>query len=171
VSGDCRLFVGAAGGGVWVTADAMASTPTWTSVNNGIPTTAIGSLLIDPTDSSGQTLYVGTGEGNGSSDSEAGLGLYKSTDAGQTWSLVPGSLAVAHDRSVAGIGWTRGMANTSSSVQPWRGMELLRSTGGRFTPPNAPTVGLYESHDGGATFTLAFSVPKRCGESGVRKWE
>ncbi len=31
--------------------------------------------------------------------------------------------------------------------------------GGRFTPPNAPTVGLYESHDGGATFTLAFSVP------------
>jgi hypothetical protein len=64
-AGDCRLFVGAAGGGVWVTADAMASTPTWTSVNNGIPTTAIGSLLIDPTDSSGQTLYVGTGEGNG----------------------------------------------------------------------------------------------------------
>src|SRR6266404_3662687 len=87
VAGDCRLFVGAAGGGVWVTADAMASTPTWTSVNNGIPTTAIGSLLIDPTDSSGQTLYVGTGEGNGSSDSEAGLGLYESNDGGATFTL------------------------------------------------------------------------------------
>jgi len=67
---------------VWVTtpADAMAgSTPTWTSVNKQrIPTTAYGSLLIDPTDSSGPDLFVGTCEGERLYDSEAGLGLYKS---------------------------------------------------------------------------------------------
>jgi hypothetical protein len=31
--------------------------------------------------------------------------------------------------------------------------------GGRFTPPGAPQVGLHESNDGGATFSLAFSRP------------
>ena len=40
---------------------------------------------------------------NGSSDSEAGVGLYRSTDGGNSWSLVPGSLAVARDRSIAAI--------------------------------------------------------------------
>src|SRR4029077_9380864 len=31
--------------------------------------------------------------------------------------------------------------------------------GGRFTPPGAPPIGLYESTDGGETFPLAFSQP------------
>jgi len=34
-SGDCRLWVGAAGGGVWRTDDALAATPTWTSTSSG----------------------------------------------------------------------------------------------------------------------------------------
>ena len=41
--------------------------------------------LVDPTDPTGRTIYVGTGEPNGSSDSEAGVGLYKSTDGGRSW--------------------------------------------------------------------------------------
>jgi hypothetical protein len=32
-------------------------------------------------------------------------------------------------------------------------------SGGRFTPPPAPQVGLYESTDGGNTFSLVFSQP------------
>ncbi|HEX4583434.1 MAG TPA: hypothetical protein VH183_01310 [Burkholderiaceae bacterium] len=159
VAGDCRLYVGAAGGGIWLTADALAATPAWVSSNQGIATTAIGSLVVDPTDASGQTLYAGTGEGNGASDAEAGLGLYKSTDGGSTWSLVSGSLAVAHDRSVAAV-----------AVDPRDGQHIFIGTavarhgssavnGGRFTPPNAPTIGLYESQDGGQTFALAFSLP------------
>ena len=62
------------------------------------------------------TLYAGTGEPNGSGDSEAGVGLYRSTDAGKSWRLVTGSTAptapcasgsgmcpVATGRSVAAI--------------------------------------------------------------------
>ena len=37
------------------------------------------------------TLYAGTGEPNASGDSEAGVGIYKSTNGGETWTLVPGS--------------------------------------------------------------------------------
>jgi autotransporter-associated beta strand protein len=48
----------------------------------------IGTIAIDPTNS--RTLYIGTGETNNSSDSFYGTGIYKSTDAGLTWSLVSG---------------------------------------------------------------------------------
>ena len=154
---DCALLVGAAGGGVWKTDDALDARPDWAPSNDGIPSNAIGSLIFDPTDSRRRTLYVGTGEPNGSSDSEAGVGLYKSTDGGRSWSLVAGSVAVSRDRSIAAI-----------AVDPLDSRHLFIGTavarhgsssvnGGRFTPPGAPTIGVYESRNGGATFALVFS--------------
>jgi hypothetical protein len=156
---DCTLLVGAAGGGIWRTDDALDKSPDWRSVNDGIPSNAIGSLIFDPTDATGRTLYAGTGEPNGSSDSEAGVGLFRSTDGGRSWSLVPGSVAVSKDRSVASI-----------AVDPLNARHLFIGTavarhgsssvnGGRFTPPGAPAIGLYESTDGGSTFALVLSKP------------
>lgn len=156
---DCRLYIGAAGGGVWKTNNALASTPQWNEMNNGLDSLSIGSLTIDPTDSTGRTLYVGTGEPNGASENEAGLGLYKSTDGGNHWDLVPGSVAAAKDRGIGVV-----------SVDPANSNHILIGTdvarhgasatfGGRFTPPGAPPVGLYESTDGGQTFTLTLSRP------------
>jgi hypothetical protein len=155
--GDCRLYVGAAGGGVWRTNNALANPTAWTSVSAGLSTNAIGSLWVDPNNSS--HVLVGTGEPNGSSDSEAGLGLFTSSDAGASWTLVPGSLAVAQGRSIAGIA-----IDPSNPSHLFIGTALARHgsssvNGGRFTPPNAPTLGLYESNDGGQNFTLVFSRP------------
>ncbi len=99
----CRVWVGAAGGGVWEADNGLAAKPTWHSSSQGLASNAIGSIVIDPNDPTGQTLYVGTGEQNGSSDSEAGVGLYKSTNYGQSWTLVRGSVAVAKDRSIGAI--------------------------------------------------------------------
>src|SRR5215472_18920654 len=94
-SRDCALFLGAAGGGVWKTPNALAAHPTWTQVSDasgtGIPSNAIGSIVFDP--SNANTIYVGTGEPNGSSDSEAGVGLFKSTNGGTSWTVVGGSTA------------------------------------------------------------------------------
>ena len=157
-SRDCKLFVGEAGGGVWE-ADNALTQANWQPASNGIPSLAIGSLAFDPNDQKGRTLYAGTGEPNGSSDSEAGVGLYKSTDFGKNWTLVPGSYAVSVDRSIASI-----------AIDPTNPNHLLIGTavarhgsssvnGGRFTPPNAPKVGLYESTDGGQSFALAYSKP------------
>ena len=92
---ECTLYVGAAGGGVWRSKNALAPNPSWKHISDGIPTNAIGSITVDPNDPTGKTIYVGTGEANASGDSEAGLGLYKTTDDGAHWSPVPGSAAVA----------------------------------------------------------------------------
>ena len=78
-------------------------TPAWIAPPDDLPTNAFGSLIVDPNDASGNTLYAGSGEPNGSGDSEAGLGLFKSTDGGQSWQLVPGSAAVATNRSIGAI--------------------------------------------------------------------
>jgi hypothetical protein len=151
--GDCTLFVGAAGGGIWRTSNALANQPNWKQVSADIPTNAIGSIAVDPNDPKGQTIYAGTGEGNASGDSEAGLGLYKSTDEGNSWSLVPGSVAVANNRSIVWVAIQPGDPNhiligTRSGT---RG-EASNSTSG--TAPATPALGVYASTDGGASFSL-----------------
>ena len=95
----------------------------------------------------------GSGEPNGSGDSEAGLGLFKSTDFGASWTLVPGSEAVATNRSIGSIA----VDPTNPNVL-YIGTALARHgssavNGGRFTPPGAPGLGVYKSTDGGASFS------------------
>lgn len=155
----CRVWVGAAGGGVWEADNGLATKPGWHSSSDGLASNAIGSIVIDPNDPTGRTLYVGTGEQNGSSDSEAGVGLYRSTNYGQSWTLVQGSVAVAKDRAISAVA-----IDPTNPLHIYIGTDVARHgassvNGGRFTPPGAPQVGLYESTDGGKTFALAFSKP------------
>ncbi|HUG54256.1 MAG TPA: hypothetical protein VMR21_11675 [Vicinamibacteria bacterium] len=77
-----RLWVGAAGGGVWHSPDAGA---TWQAQWHGQDVLNIGSLAIDPGDP--DTIYCGTGEANLSADSYGGVGLWRTTDGGATWTL------------------------------------------------------------------------------------
>jgi len=178
--GSCTVFIGAAGGGVWRTSNALDPTPTWTQVSDGgIPSNAIGSIVFDPNDRTDNTLYVGTGEPNGSSDSEAGVGLYKTTNAlavdptTLTWTLVPGSTAstaecasqspaaspapsacpVATGRSIGAIA-----IDPADPLHIFIGTDVARHgsssvNGGRFAPPSSAKVGLYESTNGGTDFT------------------
>jgi hypothetical protein len=148
--GDCKLWVAAAGGGIWHTDDALALHPQWKAPPDDLPTDAFGSLYYD---AAHQTLYAGSGEPNGSGDSEAGLGLFKSTDFGDSWTLVPGSAAVATNRSIGAIATDPRNPNVI-----YIGTALARHgsssvNGGRRTPPDAPALGVYKSTDGGQTFT------------------
>jgi hypothetical protein len=81
------LYVGAAGGGVWKTANAGT---TWTPLTDGQSTLFMGALAVAP--SNPNVLYAGTGEANNSGDSYYGRGVLKSTDGGSTWSLLANSL-------------------------------------------------------------------------------
>src|SRR5947208_2574727 len=79
----CRVWAAAAGGGVWRTDNALSTSgPNWTFISGSFLTNAIGTLTYDAAHT---TLYAGTGEPNSSGDSEAGFGIYKSTDGGNTW--------------------------------------------------------------------------------------
>src|SRR5213595_2476658 len=167
----CTVFIGAAGGGVWKTTNALAATPTWTPSSSGIHSNAIGSIVFDATGN----IYVGTGEPNGSSDSEAGVGLYKSTNGGSSWSLVAGSTAntapcasnpasftcpVATGRSIGAVA-----VDPANPSHIFIGTDVARHgsssvNGGRFTPPGSAQVGLYESTDAGATFSPALILPQ-----------
>ena len=58
VPGNCRLWAGTAGGGVWRTNDALAASPAWTWLDGGLALNSVGTLVADPNDSSGNTLYL-----------------------------------------------------------------------------------------------------------------
>ena len=62
----CRMWIAAAGGGIFRTDDALAAHVVWTPADQGLTSDSFGSLIVDPTDASGNTLYAGSGEANGS---------------------------------------------------------------------------------------------------------
>src|SRR5438552_3296453 len=88
----CRVWAAAAGGRVWRTTNALSgSGVSWTFVSGSFATNAIGTLTYD---AAHNTLYAGTGEPNSSGDSEAGFGIYKSTDGGDTWTHLAANTSV-----------------------------------------------------------------------------
>src|SRR5438094_2108313 len=165
-NGNCTLWVGAAGGGVWRTTNALASPPNWTFVSGSFATNAIGTLTYDAATS---TLYAGTGEPNASGDSEAGFGIYKSTDNGDTWTHLVANTSVppmptgcgsapaytgpAFDgRAVSSIR-VSGSTMYVGSTRAVRGESSV--TGGVVAlAPGLPPFGLWKSTDSGANFTL-----------------
>ena len=74
------FYVGAVNGGVWKTTDAGR---TWTPIFDDQPTGSIGAIAVAPSDPN--VIYVGSGEGLQRPDLSTGDGIYKSTDAGRTW--------------------------------------------------------------------------------------
>ena len=157
----CRLWVAAAGGGIWRTNNALASKPSWIAPPGSLPTNAFGSLIVDVNDATGNTLYAGSGEPNGSGDSEAGLGLFKSVDGGQSWQLVQGSQSIGINRSIGAIAVKPGAPGTI-----YLGTDVARHgssavNGGRRTPPDAPALGVYKSTNGGASFALATDLASK----------
>ena len=164
---NCRLWVGAAGGGVWRTDNALSgSGANWTFVSGSFATNAIGVLYYDAVNG---TLYAGTGESHASGDSEAGMGIYKSTDGGDTWTHLNStvtSLSTPGNGTYSGDAFA-GRSISSIVVDPQnpnvlyvgstRGVRGVSSVTGGATsnpPTPRPPFGLFKSTDGGATFTF-----------------
>ena len=74
------FYIGVNNGGVWRSNDYGR---TWTPIFDDQPTGSIGAIGLAPSDP--KTIYVGSGEGLHRPDLSTGDGVYKSTDAGNTW--------------------------------------------------------------------------------------
>ena len=78
--GKRSIYAAFATSGVWKTDD---DGQTWRAVFEHMPSTSIGDLAVAP--SNPDIVWAGTGEANIFRASMAGVGIYKSTDAGQSW--------------------------------------------------------------------------------------
>lgn len=79
------FYIGVNNGGVWKTTDYGR---TWFPIFDDQPTGSIGDVAVAP--SNPNIVYVGSGEGLQRPDLSVGDGMYKSTDAGKTWTHLPG---------------------------------------------------------------------------------
>ncbi|OQP59937.1 hypothetical protein A3860_35425 [Niastella vici] len=126
------VWVGGIDGGVWKTNDITASPASWSLVNDFFGNLAIASICQDP--SNPNIMYFGTGEKAFNADAVRGGGVWKSTDHGVTWSVLPattnfwnvskvicdtlGNVYVATIGSGAGIQRSADGGNTWTNITP-----------------------------------------------------
>jgi photosystem II stability/assembly factor-like uncharacterized protein len=126
------FYMAAVNGGVWKTTDFGN---TWNPIFDDQPTGSVGALAIAPSDPN--IIYVGSGEGLQRPDLATGDGIYKSTDAGKTWTRMQNL------RDAQQI--------TSILVDPKDPNRVFVAAEGHPYGPNAER-GVFRSTDGGQTF-------------------
>jgi photosystem II stability/assembly factor-like uncharacterized protein len=125
------FYMAAVNGGVWKTTDFGN---TWNPIFDDQPTGSVGALAVAPSDPN--VIYVGSGEGLQRPDLATGDGVYKSTDAGKTWT----HLGLRDAQQIAAI--------VVDAKDPNR---LFVAALGHPYGPNAER-GVFRSTDGGWTF-------------------
>jgi photosystem II stability/assembly factor-like uncharacterized protein len=118
-------------GGVWKSTDYAR---TWQPIFDGQDTGSVGALAVAP--SNPNVVYVGSGEGLRRPDLSTGDGIYKSLDAGKTWTH---------------LGLRDGQQIQAIAVDPRDPNRLYVAVVGHPFGPNEER-GLYRSTDGGVTF-------------------
>ena len=132
-----KVFVGGVGGGIWFTNDITAVSPVWNKVNDFLDNMAITDIIQDPT--TPNTIYASTGEGFFNGGAQKGLGIFKSTDGGATFS---------------GLGTTINFEFVQDLEIDKNGKlyAAVRSS-------NAAVSGIMRSSDGGATWIQVLTSP------------
>ena len=140
------FYIGVNNGGVWKTTD---SGRIWTPIFDDQPTGSIGAIAIAPSDPN--IIYAGSGEGLQRPDLSTGNGIYKSTDAGKTWTH---------------LGLRDGQQIPMIAVDPRDPNRLFVAVLGHPYGPNAER-GIFRSTDGGATFDRVLYRDENTGATDV----
>lgn len=133
------LYIGGVNAGVWKTTNATAASPNWVRLTDQFPSLSIGALAFDSADTTNQTIYAGIGRFS-SLGSRGGdrAGLLKSTDGGQTWTVLDGGGTLI-DKNISGLAVN--------------GNNIVVSV--NFAVPfSFGEVGIFRSTDGGQSFTV-----------------
>lgn len=125
-----KVFAGGVGGGIWFTTDITATPVNWNKVNDFFNNIAISFIVQDPVNP--LIIYASTGEGFGVGTQ--GLGVWKTTDGGKTWTQ---------------------LTNTSSFT--YITSMLVDKNGNVYL--SADTYGIQQSRDGGNTWTQVLGAP------------
>ena len=136
------FYFAAAGGGLWRTRDAGR---TWDPLFQHGPAASVGALAVAPSDPN--VIYIGTGQPEPRYDVAAGLGVYRSSDGGATWTDLG-----LHDTRYIGRIW----------VDPHDPNTVLVGAQGHFFGPSQDR-GLYRSTDGGRTWTHVLKLGDQTG--------
>jgi photosystem II stability/assembly factor-like uncharacterized protein len=137
-----RIYAGYATSGVWKSDDNGA---TWQSIFDRQPSTSIGDLAASP--SNPEVLWVGTGESNIFRASMPGTGIYKSTDAGRTFTH---------------MGLTDSQTIGRVIVHPTNADTVYVAASGHEWTDNE-TRGVFKTTDGGRTWKRVFYRSPRTG--------
>lgn len=150
------FYFGSTGGGVWKTSDAGL---TWTNISDGqIAVGSIGAVAVAPSDPN--VVYVGTGSADPRGNVSPGKGVFKSTDAGATWTFIglpkagqigaiqvhpddPEVLYVAALGNMFGPNNERGVYRSTNGGKNWERILFLNNRTGAIDlvmDPNNPRV-------------------------------
>jgi photosystem II stability/assembly factor-like uncharacterized protein len=140
------FYMAPVNGGVWKTDDFGN---TWTAIFDDQPTGSVGAIAVAP--SNPNIIYVGSGEGLQRPDLSVGDGIYKSTDAGKTWT----HLDLSDAEQITAI-----------VVDPKNPDRLFVSAEGHPYGPN-PVRGVFRSVDGGKTFEKVLYKDENTGAADV----
>jgi photosystem II stability/assembly factor-like uncharacterized protein len=140
------FYIGAVNGGVWKTNDYGR---TWNPIFDDQPTGSIGAIAVAPSDAN--IIYVGSGEGLQRPDLSIGDGIYKSIDAGKTWTH---------------LGLRDGQQIPQIAVDPRNPNRLFVAVLGHPYAANEER-GIFRSTDGGQTFQKVLYKDENTGGSDV----
>ena len=140
------FYVGQVNGGVWKSDDYGR---TWNPIFDDQPSQSIGAIAVAPSDPN--IVYVASGEGLHRPDLSVGDGIYRSADAGKSWTH---------------LGLRDGQQIPDLAVDPRDPNRLFAAVLGHPYGPNNER-GIYRSTDGGATWVRVLSVDSNTGGSQV----
>ncbi len=140
------FYMAQVNGGVWKTDDYGR---TWTPIFDDQPTGSVGCIAVAPTDAN--IIYVGSGEGLQRPDLSVGDGIYKSSDAGRTWTH---------------LGLRDGQQIPQIAVDPRDPNRILVAVAGHPYGPNEER-GIFRSTDGGKTFEKVLYKDENVGGADV----
>jgi photosystem II stability/assembly factor-like uncharacterized protein len=136
------IYVATASGGAWKTDNEGT---TWEPIFDKAPATTIGDLAIAP--SNPDIVWIGTGEANIFRSSQAGVGIYKSNDAGKTWA----HMGLADSNTIPRI-----------IVHPTDPDTVYVAASGHEWTDNSER-GVFKTTDGGTTWNKILYIDERTG--------
>jgi hypothetical protein len=136
------LFAASAGGGVWRASGAASAAPAWETRTDALPSTAMGAVAIAAGDPSGRTVLAGTGSFSSWGPTGPAVGLYKSTDGGDTWRLTAAALQGRLVRTILPLAPPHGAVVLVAARTGTASGGIFRSTDGgeTFGPARAATL-------------------------------